>query len=129
MDYHLYLIIKSMIDKSVLILFGLLVIIGTVVAWILYSNTPPKTIASYAECIAAGHPVLETFPEQCITPNGDTFTRAIPPGEESVPPPPQEDKINPDQAVFCTMEALECPDGSFVGRIPPSCEFAPCPGN
>ncbi len=30
--------------------------------------------------------------------------------------------------VACTMEAKQCPDGSYVGRVPPSCEFAPCPG-
>ncbi len=30
--------------------------------------------------------------------------------------------------VVCTMEAKICPDGSAVGRIPPTCEFAPCPG-
>lgn len=30
--------------------------------------------------------------------------------------------------VACTMEAKECPDGTFVGRVPPTCEFAPCPG-
>ncbi|MFA5041594.1 MAG: hypothetical protein WC464_08185 [Bdellovibrionales bacterium] len=30
-------------------------------------------------------------------------------------------------AVACTMEAKLCPDGSAVGRIPPNCEFAPCP--
>lgn len=29
--------------------------------------------------------------------------------------------------VACTMDAKICPDGSAVGRIPPSCEFAPCP--
>lgn len=29
--------------------------------------------------------------------------------------------------VSCTMEALECPDGSFVGRSGPKCEFSPCP--
>jgi len=28
----------------------------------------------------------------------------------------------------CTQEALECPDGSYVGRTGPRCEFAPCPG-
>jgi hypothetical protein len=28
----------------------------------------------------------------------------------------------------CTMEAKQCPDGSYVGRVPPRCEFAPCPG-
>lgn len=31
------------------------------------------------------------------------------------------------EPVACTMEARECPDGSFVGRIPPSCSFSPCP--
>ncbi|HVW66256.1 MAG TPA: hypothetical protein VHA78_00830 [Candidatus Peribacteraceae bacterium] len=30
--------------------------------------------------------------------------------------------------VACTMEAKLCPDGSYVGRVPPSCNFAPCPG-
>ena len=29
--------------------------------------------------------------------------------------------------VACTMEAKICPDGSSVGRVPPSCEFAACP--
>lgn len=28
--------------------------------------------------------------------------------------------------VACTMEARQCPDGSYVGRIPPKCEFAAC---
>jgi hypothetical protein len=30
--------------------------------------------------------------------------------------------------VACTMEAKLCPDGSYVGRAGPSCEFAACPG-
>jgi hypothetical protein len=33
-----------------------------------------------------------------------------------------------DTDEVCTLEVKECPDGSFVGRVPPSCEFAPCPG-
>lgn len=33
-----------------------------------------------------------------------------------------------DEGVMCTMDAMECPDGSYVGRIPPSCSFAACPG-
>jgi len=35
-----------------------------------------------------------------------------------------EDK--PEQ-VFCTMEAKLCPDGSYVGRTGPKCEFTACP--
>ena len=27
----------------------------------------------------------------------------------------------------CTMDAKVCPDGTFVGRVGPNCEFAKCP--
>lgn len=27
----------------------------------------------------------------------------------------------------CSQEVQQCPDGSFVSRVAPSCEFAPCP--
>lgn len=37
-----------------------------------------------------------------------------------VPPPPPG-------PIACTADAKQCPDGSYVGRVPPSCEFAPCP--
>lgn len=39
---------------------------------------------------------------------------------------PSLTSVNPD-AVFCTMEAKICPDGSAVGRTGPHCEFSPCP--
>ncbi len=29
--------------------------------------------------------------------------------------------------IACTMDAKMCPDGSAVGRVGPSCDFAPCP--
>ena len=35
---------------------------------------------------------------------------------------------NPDKGVMCTMEARLCPDGSYVGRSGPNCEFDKCPG-
>jgi hypothetical protein len=31
------------------------------------------------------------------------------------------------EQVFCTADALQCPDGTFVGRSGPNCEFV-CPG-
>lgn len=33
---------------------------------------------------------------------------------------------NNDDQVVCTADAMQCPDGSFVGRVGPSCEFAAC---
>ncbi len=32
-----------------------------------------------------------------------------------------------EKPVACTMETKLCPDGSYVGRTGPKCEFAPCP--
>lgn len=32
-----------------------------------------------------------------------------------------------DEGVVCTMEAKMCPDGSYVGRTGPHCEFSACP--
>lgn len=36
---------------------------------------------------------------------------------------------NAAEPVFCTQEAKLCPDGSYVGRTGPNCEFTLCPGN
>lgn len=39
-------------------------------------------------------------------------------------PAPQFPKEEP---VACTMDAMMCPDGSYVGRVAPDCNFAMCP--
>ncbi len=33
-----------------------------------------------------------------------------------------------EATTFCTQDVFLCSDGSYVGRVAPSCEFAPCPG-
>ena len=40
---------------------------------------------------------------------------------------PSSVSLPPQEQVVCTQEARECPDGSFVGRSGPNCEFAACP--
>ena len=35
---------------------------------------------------------------------------------------------NGEVPVACTLEAKLCPDGSYVGRVGPHCDFAACPG-
>jgi len=32
-----------------------------------------------------------------------------------------------EKSIVCTADAKLCPDGTAVGRIPPDCEFKPCP--
>lgn len=80
-----------------------------------FEKAAEAEINSFEEC-AAVYPVMESYPEQCLTPDGRSFTRQI------------DQPIDPDGPVACTMEAKLCPDGSAVGRTGPNCEFAPCPG-
>lgn len=37
------------------------------------------------------------------------------------------DREQGGEQIACTMEALMCPDGSYVGRSGPSCAFSACP--
>jgi len=37
-------------------------------------------------------------------------------------------ETQPEEGVACTLDAMQCPDGSYVGRTGPDCEFV-CPGN
>lgn len=39
----------------------------------------------------------------------------------------KEAAISTPQPVVCTQEAKQCPDGSYVGRTGPQCQFADCP--
>lgn len=46
-------------------------------------------------------------------------------------PTPEKPLITqPDQGyVACTQEVKLCPDGAYVSRTGPNCEFASCPGS
>lgn len=79
-------------------------------------------IISFEECAEAGYPVMESYPRQCITPDGRRFVETVPP--DSLAPK----KPSGDPNVMCTMDTKQCPDGMYVARIPPDCEFAPCLG-
>ena len=39
---------------------------------------PDDGIDSFEDCAAAGYPIAESYPEQCFTPDGRSFTRSIP---------------------------------------------------
>ena len=36
-------------------------------------------VTSFAECVAAGYPVMESYPRQCRVPGGPTFVEQLPP--------------------------------------------------
>lgn len=49
------------------------VILAGLALWNILSSTKNAGPKSFAECVAAGHPILKSFPEQCRTPGGRRF--------------------------------------------------------
>lgn len=39
--------------------------------------TPYQNITNFEECASAGYPVMESYPEQCRTPDGRTFVKIL----------------------------------------------------
>lgn len=76
-----------------------------------------------------------------LCPNGDSVVRVSPSCEFapcqsiSTPVPLNSDTkddiilplLSQDEVTFCTQEVRLCPNGSYVGRTLPNCEFTSCP--
>lgn len=47
--------------------------------YLVLQNKPasPTTINSFQDCATAGYPIMESYPEQCRTPDGRTFVREL----------------------------------------------------
>lgn len=39
------------------------------------SSAEGAAVTDFATCVASGKPILATYPEQCIGPNGHSYTR------------------------------------------------------
>ena len=64
--------------KSLPILLIVLLLIAADVAWLVTKkNAPQPIITTFEECAQAGYPILESYPEQCRTPDGRSFTRIV----------------------------------------------------
>ena len=97
---------------------ALLVII--LIAFLIFVPLIPFS-AMYGEGIGTGHYGSAT---SLLTLYGGVLSPAV--GNTYV----YKFRTGPMTAVVCTMEAMRCPDGSFVGRnASNNCEFDPCPSS
>lgn len=108
--FIIYILMLKISRAQIIWIVALLLLVAMIVYPLLTKKQIPP-ITSFQECMDAGYPIMESYPRQCNA-DGNNFVEELTPEE---------------QAVFCTMDAKVCPDGSAVGRQWPSCEFAPCP--
>ena len=69
-------------------LLGLLIVLVIVAGLLLALSNIAKqkrvlAIESFAECAAAGYPIMESYPERCSTPDGRSFENPV----QRIPPP------------------------------------------
>jgi len=101
-----------------------------------YDGYSLSQVNDYVTCTyTRGSVILESYPEQCRTRNGSTFTRVLTPDEKDRLNPPEDlpendapEDLPIDGSFVCTTDVIMCPDGSYIGRLPPNCEFPECPG-
>jgi dipeptidase E len=68
--------------KIALKIISIIAVILLISFWILALTSPKlflpkKPIINFEDCAKAGYPILETYPEQCRTPDGKTFIKEI----------------------------------------------------
>ncbi len=94
----------------------LILIVGGIAFSLAYAAQPPAVAIGVPTYVYPA-PVIE-YPSPIIVDPSPQYPPLQDPSPNPIPPEP----------VFCTMDAKMCPDGSYVGRVPPSCQFAACPG-
>src|SRR3989344_4620306 len=62
---------------SIIILIVIVVFLVSIAFFFNSEDRENSFINSFEECVAAGYPVMESYPEQCRTPDGMLFIRNI----------------------------------------------------
>ncbi len=91
-------IAQAVIIISLLSLFVYFTVTGT--------SFKKEEINSYEECVAAGNPVMDSYPEQCITKDKKSFTRQLSEEEQKKLKPPVEETQSTESAAMVETESL-----------------------
>jgi hypothetical protein len=59
------------------IIGAVIIVIGVLVLVLAPNPSEPEPIASFEECVAAGNPVMKSYPPQCSTKDGQNFVQYI----------------------------------------------------
>ncbi len=112
-------------------LLGILVVLVIVAGLLLALSETAKqqrilSISSFEECASAGYPIMESYPEQCRTPDGRLFVNEnAAPIQYENPNEPSNTGLNL-QANGCAVAGCSgqlCVSAEEAGNIVTTCEF------
>ena len=122
----------SMKNLPVSVLIALAVALGVIaliilIAFFPQTRTVPAGFSTEPSGLESQEGVLRGTDSYNL-PGSPYYGNVTPPAQRYQPAPSQPQVPAEPDMVACTMEAMQCPDGSYVGRTGPNCAFAPCPG-
>ncbi len=110
---------KTSTGRLIVIVLGLTAVVAILLSISSYgAQMRMGAISNFEECAAAGNPIMESYPEQCRTPDGRTFVRDI-----------SNDTSNGgDEIVFngCAVAGCSgqlCVSADEAGDIVTTCEY------
>lgn len=101
-------------------LLGAVVVLGLIGVAIYFSYTSPS-VTDYESCAEAeGSVIMESYPEQCRTADGETFTRELDEKEEERLNPPTSDRNTSEREDEELEEGGEESEGGETGLTNPA---------
>lgn len=107
---------------GLLLLAGVLIILGMVVyrmAPKMSASVPQTVITNFDECVAAGNPVMESHPRQCMTAQGVVFVENV--FEQQPLSENLETQANGCAVAGCSMQL--CVSAAEAPTIVTTCEY------
>lgn len=96
------------------ILLALVAILGVTLIYANYTKGIQQ-IDSFEACADAGFPIMESYPEQCATPDGRSFTRVLEADEIC------EDQCGDGQCAEVVCQGIGCPCAETPTNCPQDC--------
>lgn len=90
---------KNISTGDIMLIAVVTIIVGILLIALYYNNkAASETIVDFETCLQAGYPIQESYPRQCTTRDGKTFTEII----RDVPTVPEEDPDDDSpQKIYC----------------------------
>lgn len=106
-------------------LIGIVVVLAIIAGLLLALSSTAKqqrllSISSFDECAAAGYPIMESYPEQCRTPDGRTFVN---PNQSVQQPPAAGGTFPAGECVRAGCSQQLCVEAGEASDIVTTCEY------
>lgn len=79
-----------------------------------------QKISSFIECLEAGFPIMESYPRQCRTPEGELFIEGVEPNNpppSNLPPSNPADEFCGSSTEFNCSTSVDCQTAGCSGQI------------